>query len=138
MIRNAVAILLGGLFVYASVDKLLEPAKFAEVVSNYQMLPAAWVAPVALTISVLEMLCGMLLIVRQMRPAASLWLLLLSLVFLGGLAQAWSRGLDLNCGCFGFEEPTPVTLWKLTQNGLLAIALGWLWWAEMGIQKGRA
>lgn len=138
MMRTGLAILLAGLFLYASVGKLLEPAKFAQVVRNYQLLPIAWVPPVAVSIPALELLCGVLLVVRQLRSAASLWLLLLSLVFLLGLGQAWWRGLDLNCGCFGSDEPAPVTLWKLGQNGCLTIGLGWLWSAEMRAKKGRA
>ena len=32
-------ILLGGLFIYASWDKVLQPAVFAEIILNYQILP---------------------------------------------------------------------------------------------------
>ena len=37
----ACRLLLGGIFVYASIDKIIYPVEFAKVVYNYQILPVA-------------------------------------------------------------------------------------------------
>ena len=34
-------LVLGLIFIYASVDKIYHPAEFAQVISNYQILPDA-------------------------------------------------------------------------------------------------
>ncbi len=49
---------LGGVFVYASIDKVLHPAAFAEVIYNYQIVPEIFINLVALILPWLEALIG--------------------------------------------------------------------------------
>jgi putative oxidoreductase len=96
----AARILIGSLFVYASVFKIIAPAAFAASIRNYMILPPAWSNILALTLPWIEIGAGGLLILGvQTRPAALLTTGMLA-VFLGALIHAYWIGLDIDCGCF--------------------------------------
>ncbi len=119
-------LLLGGIFVYASLDKIAHPAAFAKDVYNYQILPDVLVHLVALALPWMELFLGLCLITGFWLPGAVLSANGLLLVFVGALAFNAARGLDVHCGCFstGSEGPALATHWVLLRDGLfLAVAL---------------
>lgn len=96
----AARLIIGGLFVYASVHKIIDPAEFAASIRNYMIVPPAWSNVLALTLPWIEIGAGGFLMVGiQTRPAALLATGMLG-VFLGALIYAYSIGLDIDCGCF--------------------------------------
>ena len=97
-------IVLGGLFIWAAVTKLPDMAAFAQDVANYRVVPAALVPILAAAVVGIELLAGIALVTGVMeRPAAAVLAVLLA-AFIGLLAQALLRGIDLRCGCFGGDE----------------------------------
>lgn len=97
-------LLLGGVWVAAGALKLPDPAASVRAVRAYRLLPEGLVPTVAYGLPVLEIGLGALLILGlAVRLAAGLSAVLL-LVFLAGLASAWARGLQIDCGCFGGGE----------------------------------
>lgn len=108
---------LGGIFVFASIDKILHPASFAQLIYNYQILPGALINLTALTLPWLELVLGLLLIFgRWLRPAVILTNLLLG-AFFGALLFNLARGLDIHCGCFSTStEGDPAQLWYLVRD----------------------
>ncbi len=94
-------LLIGGIFIYASIYKILDPADFATGIRNYLIIPASWSNVVALTLPWVEIIAGAFLILGiQTRPSALLTTGMLA-VFLGAIIYAYSIGLDIDCGCFG-------------------------------------
>jgi len=91
---------LGGIFVFASYDKIIHPVPFAEIVYNYQILPDALVNLVSLFLPWLELLIGLSLILGVWVPGAVLICNLLLLAFFSTLVFNMARGLDIDCGCF--------------------------------------
>jgi uncharacterized membrane protein YphA (DoxX/SURF4 family) len=91
---------LGGIFVYASYDKILHPVPFAEIVYNYQILPDILVNLAALFLPWIELLVGLSLILGLWLPGAILISNLLLLIFFSTLVFNLARGLDIDCGCF--------------------------------------
>lgn len=91
---------LGGIFVYASFDKILHPLAFAEIVYNYQILPDLLVNVAALLLPWIELMVGLSLIMGVCLPGALLISFLLLLFFFGSLVFNMARGLDIDCGCF--------------------------------------
>ena len=88
-------ILLGGVFVYASWDKLFHPLEFARIIVGYQMLPERIVGLVAAVLPFLELICGILLI-TGFWPLPSLACVGgLLVIFIAALVQASLRGLPL-------------------------------------------
>jgi putative oxidoreductase len=97
----AARLLIGGMFIYASIYKIFDPADFAASIRNYLIIPAAWSNIVALALPWVEIVVGTFLILGiQVRPSALLTTGMLG-VFLGALVYAYSIGLDIDCGCFG-------------------------------------
>jgi len=96
----AARLVIGGLFVYASIHKIIDPADFAVSIRNYMIVPQAWSNILALTLPWIEMGAGLFLILGiQTRPAALLTTGMMA-VFLGALIHAYWIGLDIDCGCF--------------------------------------
>jgi uncharacterized membrane protein YphA (DoxX/SURF4 family) len=81
--------------------KAIDPAQTRIAVRAYDMLPAALTGPVAHGLPLLELALGTLLVAGAFTrwTAAVSAALLVVLVF--AVAQAWARGLSIDCGCFG-------------------------------------
>ncbi len=96
----AARLLIGALFIYASVHKILNPAEFAVSVRNYMIIPPAWSNLVALTLPWVEIAVGVFLVLGiQTKPSALLTTGMLG-VFFAAIVYAYSIGLDIDCGCF--------------------------------------
>ncbi|MHB8077944.1 MAG: MauE/DoxX family redox-associated membrane protein [Candidatus Krumholzibacteriia bacterium] len=90
----------GATFLYASLDKIADPAGFARAVFHYRLLPLALLHPFALLLPWLEAVIGVALLAGLLRRGAALLAAGLTVVFLGAIAAALARGLDISCGCF--------------------------------------
>jgi len=95
---------LGGIFFYAGIQKVIDPAAFAKAVSNYQLLPDAYINLVAVYLPWLEVVCFVALFHARTRPAALVWIVLMLLVFIAAQALAMANGVDVSCGCFSSAE----------------------------------
>jgi uncharacterized membrane protein YphA (DoxX/SURF4 family) len=103
----AARLLIGGLFIYASVYKIQDPSAFAVSIRNYGILPVAWSNVSALTLPWIELLAGGFLVLGvQTRPAALLTTGMLA-VFLAAIYYAFAIGLDIDCGCFSSAASSP-------------------------------
>ena len=96
-----VDLIVGGIFVYAGVVKVLDPVQFANDIDNYKTLP--WFVSVRLAVYLpwLEIFCGLALIFRFLYRGGLSILTVLIAVFIGVTIAAKMRGLDITCGCFG-------------------------------------
>jgi uncharacterized membrane protein YphA (DoxX/SURF4 family) len=121
-------IVLGGIFVYASLDKLRHPEIFAEALYNYQLLPDAAINLVAIWLPWLELLSGGLLILGLLVPGSIMVLSGLMLVFLGALGINLARGLDIHCGCFVTQSTDPMTVFTLFRDALFLLLAFYLIW----------
>jgi uncharacterized membrane protein YphA (DoxX/SURF4 family) len=100
LIETAARMLLGAVFIYAGWGKILDPAAFAVIIGNYQILPPALIHPAALLLPWLEMVCGICLIVGRLVRGSALIVVFLMAAFMGALAFSAAQGLDVQCGCF--------------------------------------
>lgn len=98
--------ILAAVFISAAVTKIQDPALFAHAMNGYAMLPDFTVGIFALTLPMVELLAGLALLFTKWSREATLVLLGLLGVFFIGLTQAFIRGLDISCGCFGEGETT--------------------------------
>jgi len=120
----AARLIMAGIFIYASIEKIAEPAKFANDVYNYQILPDVLINLTALVLPWLELLLGLCLLTGVWLPGAVLAVNGLLIAFLTALVFNLARGLDVNCGCFGAAGlgPSMSTGWYLLRDvGFLAI-----------------
>ena len=119
----AARLLIGVIFVYASVYKIWDPAQFAVSIRNYMILPVSWSNIMAVTLPWIELGAGTMLILGIFtRPAALLTTGML-VVFLGAIIYAYTIGLDIDCGCFSSTASSPgkITLFHLVRDSTLVI-----------------
>jgi uncharacterized membrane protein YphA (DoxX/SURF4 family) len=70
-------------------------------VQAYDLLPAGTVSAVAGAVPFLELALGVLLLVGLGTRLTAVVSAVVLLAFIGAVAQAWARGLSIDCGCFG-------------------------------------
>jgi len=121
-------IILGCVFIYASLDKMAHPELFAEAVYNYQLSPEVAVNLVALWLPWLELLSGGLLVLGVWVHGSSLILSGLMLIFLAALGINLARGLDIHCGCFTTQGSDPMTILTLVRDSLFLFFSLYLFW----------
>jgi len=118
-------IILGGIFIWASIDKLAHPAAFADIIWNYKILPEAFIYITAVTMPWMEIVAGICVLAGFMKRAGAVILGGLLMLFICAISFNLARGLDFNCGCFsttGQEGGSdPVSL--LIRDILLMIAV---------------
>ena len=120
----ALRLLLGGVFIYAGLLKVLSPLTFADQIAAYKLLPFVLINHVALGLPIFEILAGALLITGWQRRLATLSLLLLTILFALFITSAIARGLRIDCGCFGSSIiPLRYQLWFALGRDLLLLAI---------------
>ncbi|MBN1893334.1 DoxX family membrane protein [bacterium] len=117
----------GLLLIYASWEKILDPLDFARAVENYRVIGHSLSIYTAAFLPMLEFLTGLLLLAGIWKDAASAVNACLMAVFLILVAQAATRGLDIECGCFGSDESQTIGPLKLAENILYALLSFVLW-----------
>jgi uncharacterized membrane protein YphA (DoxX/SURF4 family) len=131
-------LILGAIFIYASLDKVLHPAEFAKVIANYQVLPQFAVNPLALMLPWIEFVGGVCLIIGWQKLGAVGIIGGLLIVFMAALGAAWYRGIDINCGCFSTrQQETSDLVMDLFRDGVLVLmAIGlWIRFRVSGVQN---
>jgi uncharacterized membrane protein YphA (DoxX/SURF4 family) len=93
-------LVLGGIFIYASLDKIAQPREFARIIANYAILPDFLVTLPALVLPWLELTAGIFLVIGLWTRSSALLLSLLLLVFITALGFNALRGINMSCGCF--------------------------------------
>jgi hypothetical protein len=125
MLKLSARFILGGVFIYASFDKILHPSAFAEAVYNYKILPDGLINLTAIVLPCLELVLGTFLIIHFWMPGTVVMINLLLITFIGAMLFNMSRGLDIGCGCFsaGAVESSMNILTVLRDTSFLAIAV---------------
>jgi len=94
-------LVLGGLFVYAGVVKVLDPLDFAQNIRNYRLVGQSLSFMAAIVLPWLEILAGVALAAGIWKRASALIISGLLVFFILLTLVTIARGLDVECGCFG-------------------------------------
>ena len=108
-------IVVGVIFLWASFDKIIDPAKFARDISNYHIVPLGLENTIALILPWLEFFIGTGLILGVMVDGSIIISSVLLITFNIMIAQAMARGFNIDCGC-GLKEGQLVGFEKLIEN----------------------
>lgn len=92
---------LAAVFLVSGTIKVMDPAQTRVAVGAYELLPADLVGPVATGLPLLEIALGALLVLGATTRWVALAAGVLLLMLMAAVAQAWARGLSIDCGCFG-------------------------------------
>jgi uncharacterized membrane protein YphA (DoxX/SURF4 family) len=127
MIRNRPLLLvfrvvLGGLFIYAGVVKVVDPLGFAQDIRNYRLVGQSLAFVAAVVLPWLEIVAGAFLIPGVWKRGASLVITGLLVFFIVLTLVTMARGLDIECGCFG--SLSRKSGWGVVLEDLGMLALG--------------
>jgi uncharacterized membrane protein YphA (DoxX/SURF4 family) len=117
----ALRVALGVIFVYAAWTKLRDPWQlFAMSIDSYRVLPLQAVELAARVLPWAELAVGLWLITGLWLRISGSIVSLLLLTFFVLMVRAYSKGMAINCGCFG---PGEIISWKtLLRDGTLVAA----------------
>ena len=94
-------LILGGVLFAAGALKIGNLQKSAMAVRAYEMLPVELANFLGYALPWIEIGIGLLLIVGASVKICGLLGAFTMLAFIIAIAQAWARGLSIDCGCFG-------------------------------------
>jgi uncharacterized membrane protein YphA (DoxX/SURF4 family) len=94
-------LILGGVLLAAGGLKIGNLQKSAMSVRAYKLLPTDLANFFGYVLPWIEIGMGLLLIVGAVVSIMGLLGALIMLAFVVAIAQAWARGLSIDCGCFG-------------------------------------
>lgn len=123
-------------FLYAGITKLADPHSFAVVIAGFGLLPEPLVMPAALLLPLLEILvaAGLLFNIRICLPAAAI----LMILFIAVLSYGIRLDLDVDCGCFGPEDPEQAyhSLWSALFRDLgFLVPIFYLFWFQHVMER---
>jgi uncharacterized membrane protein YphA (DoxX/SURF4 family) len=97
----AARLIVGVVDVVAGVAKFPDPAGNVRQVRAFRILPETVVPTVGHALPTVEIIIGAVLILGLLTRAFAVIGALFFIAFIIGIAAAWARGLEINCGCFG-------------------------------------
>jgi len=117
-----VRIALGCVFLISCFDKIADPAAFAGIIANYQLLPPPLVTLTALVFPWIEAVCGLALVAGRFDKGAALLVSLMMVAFIVIILYNGYRGLDIACGCFSVtaKEPSNIIVNSIRNTIILA------------------
>lgn len=93
-------LILGSVFVFAAIDKILDPYTFAADIRNYQILPDMFSNILALILPWIEFFSGLFLIIGLYARGSAFMVASMLVVFIFAISLAMMRGLNIDCGCY--------------------------------------
>ena len=132
--RTLARLVLGGVLIAAGASKVTDPDGSVRAVRAYRLLPDGLERVVGYGLPPLEIVIGLLLVVGLATRLAAVVAGLLMVAFVVGVASAWARGLQIDCGCFGgggdvAGDQSAAYFWEIARDvGLLVLAAALTCW----------
>ena len=128
-------VVLGGLFFYAGLQKVLHPYEFAEAVLAYRLLPESLVGLAVAGLPWLEVAAGFCLVAGLKRRSCLLLLAGLVAIFLVVIFITMARGLKIDCGCGLFFQRQVGWVPVMEDLVFLVWAAALYWWELLRFEK---
>ena len=119
-------LIIGGILVFASLDKISAPGEFARDIAHYHILPLGTENLLALVLPWLELTVGIGLILGVFITGASILSMAMMGMFIIAIGSAILRGYNIECGC-GLKEGEMVGWNKILEN-LVFLGASYLVW----------
>jgi uncharacterized membrane protein YphA (DoxX/SURF4 family) len=130
IVKVALRIVLGGLFVYGGYLKLDNPLGFSRAIKGFKFdLPDNLLVDLSFMIPWAEVIAGLCLIFGFFSRGAGFVIALMMAVFIIGIVSVMVRGISTSCGCFGkldFVCKPPLGTCHIIRNVVLGVAAGYL------------
>ena len=116
-------VLLAVVLAIAGAAKAFQPETFAIEVDRFQLTPWSLSLVLGYFLPWLEIVTALALFLSRFYLGALLSVSMLGIVFTVAVGSAWSRELDISCGCFGALVSGSPSAWHVI-SALLFIAIG--------------
>ncbi len=131
-------IVIGLVFIAASMDKIAHPDQFVEVIMGYKIVPWTTAMVIGIWLPWVELVVGTIILIGIWVRAGALLLSGLTVIFIGALSSALLRNIDIQCGCFSVSELTQArSVSSLWQEMVLLLGCIWLWWGHWPAVAGQ-
>ncbi|MCC6356099.1 MAG: DoxX family protein [Verrucomicrobiae bacterium] len=127
LVAGACRWVVGAVFLIAGVLKAIDPAGFMRDIDGYRMVDGPLLVAVVFFVPWLEIAAGAGLVLKRPYGGAALAAIGMLVVFLFALVQAWARGLDISCGCFGSGPTVANYPWWVARDVAMLLACGACW-----------
>jgi len=111
--------ILGGVFVFAGIEKISDTTAFAGSIYNYKIFPDIFINLFAVVIPWIELVCGIFLVFKVYPRECSFIMSSLLVFFIILVIISIIRGLNIECGCFGTAGGSRVGWAKVLENTAL-------------------
>jgi putative oxidoreductase len=113
---------LGGVFIWAGLQKLQQPYEFLGDVYNYELVGPQEGLWIAVALPWLEVSVGASMVAGVWCGGGALVAVALSCVFVCAESSAVAQGLKIPCGCAIGDAPEYTSWWKVAEAGLMVLA----------------
>ena len=103
-------LILGSLFIYAAIEKIIDPFGFAADIRNYEIFPTIFSNSLAIYLPWIELYCGIFLLIGVFSRSSASIIAVLLVGFMFAIIAAMIKGLDIECGCYR-------TIWLASKVG---------------------
>lgn len=119
-LRTIMRVILGLLFIVSALAKVYNFRGFVSVVDSYGFLPGYLVAPIALSVPIIEFVLGTMFLINHSARIAGALLLAALIIFTALSTAKYFGGAVSDCGCFGnlVERRDGITL--VIENSTIA------------------
>ncbi|CAB4783027.1 unannotated protein [freshwater metagenome] len=117
-------VVVGAVLLVAGYLKAFNPSKAKMAVRAYEALPIPVANILGVALPWIEIGAGLLLILGVAVRQTAIFSGFLMLIFIIAIAQAWARGLSIDCGCFGGGGQVDAKDTKYVQEILRDFGLG--------------
>jgi putative oxidoreductase len=106
LVEFSIRWIVGIVFIYASLYKIIDPCNFAYAVENYKILPFQFlINSTAVYLPFLELICGTALLLNTRTRGASFLIAMMTLIFIIAISINTILGRSFDCGCFSAYVP---------------------------------
>jgi uncharacterized membrane protein YphA (DoxX/SURF4 family) len=117
-------ILIGGILIFASINKIVDSEGFAGAIDNYHILPFGLENSIAIVLPWLELIIGICLILGVFVDGAAFLVIIIMSVFIFAITYAILSGFNIECGC-GLKPGELVGIQKIIEDVTYSI-LAWI------------
>ncbi len=117
-------LIVGFVFVVASLGKIIDPEGFAKDVYSYVILPSAIVPLFAAIIPWIEFMSGLLIMLDAWPKSNAFIINALLVVFIMAIVIDIYRGIEISCGCFDFLFPEEKIGWSTIARDFVLLIMG--------------
>ncbi len=119
-----VRILIGGILIYASINKIVDPGGFARAIDNYHLIPFGLENSMAIVLPWIELIVGICLIFGLFIDGAAFLVIVMMIIFIVAITFAILSGYNIECGC-GLKPGEMVGIRKIIED-LIYLIFAWM------------